>query len=217
MQKMKQMLRDFCQKYAPINKPQSEVETGIDEFLTGVRNVSNMGSAEKLQSSAPSSGAQPASHLPQAYPHHPPSIASTRTPPRLILLCLCWAYPLLYFTAPPYCMACWTIHPSSATFLHSPSFASVVGNRQEQSQYTLAVQDGGADFTVFDRKKMRKGTTERSGSEQQALRGTWVNIDCRWAPTGIAKLWVTLPKQGVAMATISRGSQASSVSTSCRE
>ena len=31
-----------------------------------------------------------------------------------------------------------------------------------------------------------------------------MNIDCRWAPTGIAKLWVLLPKQGVAMATISR-------------
>ena len=31
-----------------------------------------------------------------------------------------------------------------------------------------------------------------------------MNIDCRWAPTGIAKLWVSLPKQGVAMATISR-------------
>ena len=57
---------------------------------------------------------------------------------------------------------------------------------------------------VVDRKKMRKGTTERSGSKQQAMRGTGVNIDCRWAPTGITKLWVSLPKQGVAMATISR-------------
>ena len=47
MQKMEQMLRDFCQKYAPINKPQSEVETRIDEFLTGVRNASNMGSAKE--------------------------------------------------------------------------------------------------------------------------------------------------------------------------
>ena len=51
---------------------------------------------------------------------------------------------------------------------------------------------------------MRKGTTERSGSKQQTLRGTGVNIDCRWAPTVIAKLWVSLPKPGVAMATISR-------------
>ena len=66
------------------------------------------------------------------------------------------------------------------------------------------MQDGGADFTVADRKKMRKGTTERSGSKHQALRGTGVNIDCRWAPTGIAKLWVSLPKQGVAMTTINR-------------
>ena len=63
---------------------------------------------------------------------------------------------------------------------------------------------GGADFTVGDRKKMRKGITERSGSKQQALRGTGVNIDCRWAPTGIAMLCVSLPKQGVVMATISR-------------
>ena len=31
-----------------------------------------------------------------------------------------------------------------------------------------------------------------------------MNIDCRWAPTGIAKLWVSLPNQSVAMATISR-------------
>ena len=66
------------------------------------------------------------------------------------------------------------------------------------------MQDGSADFTVVDMNKMRKGTTERSGSKQQALRGTGVNIDCRWAPTGIAKLWVSLPKQSVAMATISR-------------
>ena len=61
-----------------------------------------------------------------------------------------------------------------------------------------------ADFTVVDRKKIRKGTTERHESKQQALRGTGVNIDCRWASTGIAKLWVSLPKQGVALATISR-------------
>ena len=31
-----------------------------------------------------------------------------------------------------------------------------------------------------------------------------MNIVCRWAPPGIANLWVSLPKQGVAMATISR-------------
>ena len=51
----------------------------------------------------------------------------------------------------------------------------------------------------------KKGvTTEGRESKQQALIGTRVNIDSRWAPTGIAKLWVSLPKQGVAMATISR-------------
>ena len=49
MQKMEQMLPDFCKKYAPINNPQSEVETQIDDFfLSGVRNAFNMGSAEKL-------------------------------------------------------------------------------------------------------------------------------------------------------------------------
>ena len=61
MQKIEQMLRDFCQNYVPTNNPQSEVETRMDEFLTGVRNASNMGSAEKLQSSAQSPGVQPAS------------------------------------------------------------------------------------------------------------------------------------------------------------
>ena len=31
-----------------------------------------------------------------------------------------------------------------------------------------------------------------------------MNIDCRWAPPGITKLWVSLPKQGVAKVTIRR-------------
>ena len=31
-----------------------------------------------------------------------------------------------------------------------------------------------------------------------------MNIDCRWSPPGIAKLWVSLPKQGAAITTISR-------------
>ena len=44
MQTMEQMLRDFRQKYAQINNPQSEVETRIDEFISGVRNASNVGS-----------------------------------------------------------------------------------------------------------------------------------------------------------------------------
>ena len=48
MQKMEQMLRDFCQNYVPINNPQSEVEARIDEFLTGARNVSNRCSAGTL-------------------------------------------------------------------------------------------------------------------------------------------------------------------------
>ena len=62
------------------------------------------------------------------------------------------------------------------------------------------MRDGGADFKVVD----RKGTTGNHKSKQQAMRGTCVNTDCRWASPGIAKLWVSLPKQGVAMATISR-------------
>ena len=32
-----------------------------------------------------------------------------------------------------------------------------------------------------------------------------MNIDCRWASPGIAKLWVSIPKQGITMATVSRG------------
>ena len=79
------------------------------------------------------------------------------------------------------------------------------------------MQDGGADFTVVDRKKMRNGTTERRECKQQALRGTVVNIDCRWAPTGIAKLWFSLPKQDVAMATISQRITRIIESTRCRE
>ena len=57
MQKMEQILRDFYQNYAPINKPQSEVEARIDEFLTYARNVSNRCSAETPQSAAASPGA----------------------------------------------------------------------------------------------------------------------------------------------------------------
>ena len=53
MQKMEQMILDFCQNNDLINNPQCEVETRIYEFLTGVRNATNMGTAEKLQSSAP--------------------------------------------------------------------------------------------------------------------------------------------------------------------
>ena len=44
----------------------------------------------------------------------------------------------------------------------------------EQPQSVLAVQNGGADFTVVDRKQMIQGTEERHESKQQALRGTGV-------------------------------------------
>ena len=50
----------------------------------------------------------------------------------------------------------------------------------------------------------KKVSSERQESKQQGQRGTGVNIDCGWAPPGIAKLWVSLPKQGAAMTTISR-------------
>ena len=123
---MKQMLWDFCQNYAPVNNPQSEVETRIDIFLTGVRNASNMGSAEKLQSSAPSSGAQPhlaASCCPQTYSRHTPFLPSTPTHIR----------PILHYhspvVSPPICrlhrlpiqQGYSTIHPSSATSPSSPN------------------------------------------------------------------------------------------------
>ena len=55
-----------------------------------------------------------------------------------------------------------------------------------------------------ERKKERKVSRERHESKQYAQRGTVVNIDCRWATPGIAKLWVSLPKQGAATTTISR-------------
>ena len=91
--------------------------------------------------------------------------------PRHILLChsplLSPPIPLLHH--PPSCRAYWTIHPSSAA---SPRSSLVCQCGREQ--------DGGADFTVVDRKKMRKGTTERRESNQQALRGTGGNIDRRW-------------------------------------
>ena len=193
MKKMEQVLWDFCQNYAPISNLQSEVATRIDKFLTGVRNASNMGSAEKLQSSAPSPGVQPASgsllppsslpsppSLPPIYPHTPlPHTAMPLTPVEPTHS----PTPPLPHTAGPIQPSTPPLPPPAA----APSFASVVWSGQVQPQSALAVQEG-ADFKVVDRKKMRKGTTERHESIQQALRGTEVNIDCRWAPTGITKL-----------------------------
>ena len=88
------------------------------------------------------------------------------------------------------------IHPSS------PTFDSVLGCRADKPQSASAVQNEDADFTVVDRKK--KVSTERHERKQQAQRGTGENIDCRWAPPGITKLRVSLPKHGAAMTTISR-------------
>ena len=75
--------------------------------------------------------------------------------------------------------------------------------RVDKPQSAPAVQNEEADFTVVDRKKKRKASRERHESKQQAQRETGVNIDCRWASPGIAKLLVSLPKQGAAMTTIS--------------
>ena len=85
-----------------------------------------------------------------------------------------------------------------------PYVCQCVRGRADKPQSAPAVQNDKADFTVVDRKKKRKVSTERHESKQQAQRGTGVNIDCRWAPPGIAKLWVSLPKLGAAITTISR-------------
>ena len=152
-----------------------------------------------------------ASHLPLPYPHH-----ST--------LVLCWSTDLLSHTSAPYC--CPT-HPSTPSLLHTavplpsagpiqpstsplpptpafPTFASVLRSKADQPQSPVAVKNEGADFTVIDRKKNRKVSTERPESKQQAQRGTGVNIDSWCAPPGIAKLRVLLPRQGAAIITIRR-------------
>ena len=97
-------------------------------------------------------------------------------------------------------------HPSSPLPPHpsSSTFACVLGGRADKPQSAPAVQNEEADFTLVDRKRKRKVSRERHESKQQAKRGTWVNIDCRWAPPVITKLWVSLPKQGAAMTTISQ-------------
>ena len=71
-------------------------------------------------------------------------------------------------------------------------------------QRAVPLQNEEADFTVVDRKKKRKVSTERHESKQQTQRGAGVNIDCRRVPPGITKRWVSLSKQGAAMTTISR-------------
>ena len=131
MQKMELMFRRFCHNYALINNPQSEVETRIDKFLTGVRKASDMGSAERLPSTGPSPGAQPASGslcCPQAYPHHPSFLPSTpHTPPLHTALPFTPVEPTHPSTpVPPYTAG--PIQPSTPPLLPppaAPSFASV--------------------------------------------------------------------------------------------
>ena len=152
-QNMEQILRDFCQNYAMINNQQSEVEAKIDEFATGVRNVSNMGSAKKRQASAASPSAQPLISLkltlntiPTIDPHTPPPyIAVPSTPDE----------PTDPSTSPPPILG--YHHAQQCQFnlppllYHSITFASVLGSNPEQPKSALAVRDEIADFTVVDR------------------------------------------------------------------
>ena len=110
-----------------------------------------------------------ASRLPQVYPHHPPSLSSIATHRHPILLCHSHLLspPISLLHRPPSYTAM-PIQPSIPSLPPPPtaaSFASVLESRIEQPQSALAVQDGGADFTVVDRKKTRKGSTVRHESK----------------------------------------------------
>ena len=205
IQQMKQMPQDFCQNYVPTNNPQSEVEAKINELLTDAR-MSLIEAVLKhynLLLPCPHNGSLvflqkvPSTlihHCPILLPHllrlNPP-IPLPHRPSILPNVCP----PLGPFNPPPPLHYCPTLHP-----LRLP----VLRGRTDKPQSASAVQNEEADFTVVDRKKKRKESRERHESKQQAQRGTRVNIDCRWAPPGITKLWVSLPKQGAAMITISR-------------
>ena len=93
MQKMEQILWDFCKNYASINNPLNEVETRIDNFLTAARNVSNKYIAKTLQSAASSQGAQPASDSLS-------SPSSLQSSPSLSISAEGAIYP---YTAAPHC------------------------------------------------------------------------------------------------------------------
>ena len=106
MQKMEQILQDFRQKYAPINNPQSEVDTRIDEFITGIRNASNMGSAEKIVfcsilRCSTCFWQSPASHKLTLTTHTHSHLAPHTPAPYCCATHIFWAHLALYFTAPP--------------------------------------------------------------------------------------------------------------------
>ena len=147
--------------------------------------MSNRRRAEMPQSAAPSPGAQPASDSLSS----PSSIPS---PPSLSIFA---EGPICPHTPPPHTAAPPTptepTHPSTPPPLHtavllpsigsiqppqpppplaSPMFASVLGSRADQPQSALAVQNEEADFTVVNRKKKRKVSTETHESKQQAER-----------------------------------------------
>ena len=155
IQKMKQMLRDFCQNYIPINNLQSEVESRIYQFLADTRNVSNSGSAETLQSAAasPSQRSLSISAEGPIYPYtQPPHTLAPSNP----------AEPTHPSTPPPLHTALplpstGSINPPSPSQLlptpSSPTFESVLGGRADKPQSEPAVQNEEADFTVVDRKK----------------------------------------------------------------
>ena len=202
---MKQMLRDFCQNYVHMNNPQSEVAARIDEFLTDARNVSNSGSAEALQSAAasPSQHSLSISAEGPIYPYTPPP--HTPAPPTQ-------AEPTRPSTPPPLHTAVplpstGSIQPSSSPLpphLSSPTFASVLRGRADTPQSAPDVQNDEADFTVVDRNKKERyhERDTRENSKPREELGLTLIVD-RPQP-GIAKVWVSLPKQGDAMTTISR-------------
>ena len=168
---MKQMLRDFCLNYVPINNQQSEVEARMDKFLIDAENVSNRGSAETLQSAAasPSQRFLSISAEGPIYPYTPPP--DTPSPSTL-------AEPTHPSTPPPFHTAMplpstGSIQPPPSPLLphpSSPTFASVLGGRADKPQSAPAVHNEEADFTVVYRKKKRKVSTKRHESKQQAQR-----------------------------------------------
>ena len=192
----------------------------MDEFLTDARNVSNRSRAEMLQSPDPSPRAQPASDSLSSpsklssppsfsisaegsiYTHSPPPY--TTAPPPLL-------NPLIPLLHRPFILRATTLNqvhlppplplpPPSA----SPTFASMLGEQSRSSTICTSCAEWGSCLHCCRQKEKEKVSKERHESKQQAQRCTGVNIDCRWAPPGIAKFWASLPKQGVAMITISQ-------------
>ena len=160
----------------------------------------------KCKCSASSLGAQPASDslLPQAYPYLPSSHLPSHTAPPYCCVTHPSTTPLPNTAIPTvHCRAHSTIHPYSAASPHSPYVCQCPREQTRATTICTSCAEWDSWFLV-NRKKMRKVSTERHESKQNALRGIEVNINYRWAPLCITKVWVSLPKQGVAMSTRSR-------------